>query len=151
MEFLESQDYETAVQIIKSNMISYYSDLGLNWDDEKRLEAYRRCKLWTIRVGKDIGLAMTLEDGDQFYLAELHIEEASRNQGYGSKALDMVKELAVGMGHKALRIRVIKNNPALHLYQRSGFLMEKELPYTYQLVADTQNKKRYRTASPQDL
>ena len=69
--------FETAVKNIKSNMILYYSDLDLTWDDDRKLEAYRACKPWNIRVGSDIGFAMTLEDGEQFFLAELHIEEAS--------------------------------------------------------------------------
>lgn len=140
MEFVESQDYEASVKIIKSNMISYYSDLDLTWDDEKKLEAYRKCKLWNIRVSTDIGFAMTLEDGDQFYLAELHIEEALRNQGYGSQALALAKDLAASMGYKELRIRVLKTNPAQNLYLESGFSLEKELPYSYQLVASTLNK-----------
>lgn len=69
MEFVESQDYESSVKIIKSNMISYYSDLELTWDDKRKLELYRECKLWTIREGTDIGFAMTLEDGDQFFFS----------------------------------------------------------------------------------
>jgi len=146
MEFVETQNYETSVQTIKANMLSYYSELNLAWDDKKRLEDYSKCKLWTIRVGTDIGFAMTLEDGEEFYLSELHIEKGLRNQGYGSQALTLAREMAASMGHKELRIRVIKTSPALKLYQRSGFSLEKELPYTYQLVAPTHNKSGKRGA-----
>ncbi len=71
MKFVESQDYEKSVHIIKSEMISYYSDLDLTWDDEKKLEFYRECSLWTICDDEDIGFAMTRKDGDHFYLAEM--------------------------------------------------------------------------------
>lgn len=140
MELIESHNHEAATRVIKANMLSYYVDLGLQWNDEKKLEAYRRCRLWNIRADSNIGFAMTLEDRDEFYLAEIHIQEAHRNKGYGAQALAMVRDIAARMGHREIRIRVIKTSPALKLYERTGYSIEKELPYTYQLVAQTHNK-----------
>ena len=100
MKFVASQDYEKSVNIIKSEMIAYYSNLDLKWDYEKKLEFYRECSLWAIRDDEDIGFAMTREDGDHFYLAELHIAGVHRNKGYGSKSLQLVSQLAASLGYK---------------------------------------------------
>jgi ribosomal protein S18 acetylase RimI-like enzyme len=135
MEFVESQEYEKSVGIIKSEMSSYYSDLDLAWDDEKKLEFYCACFLWAIRDDETVGFAMTREEGPHFYLAELHIEGSRRNKGYGAKSIQLASEIAASLGYKEIRIRVFKNNPAHKLYLRSGFTLEKELPYTYQLKA----------------
>jgi len=141
MEFVESQDYEKSIDIIKSEMVSYYSDNNLIWDDESKLALYRECRLWTIRDGKDIGFAMTREVDDNFYLAELHIESAHRNKGYGLKSLQLARDLAADFGYAEIRIKVFKNNPAYKLYLRAGYTMEKELAYTYQLVAKTHSNQ----------
>jgi GNAT superfamily N-acetyltransferase len=141
MEFVASQNYEESVLIIKSEMTSYYSDLGLTWDDTQRLEQYQKCDFWRIHDNKDIGFAMTREDKEDIFLAELHIADEYRNKGYGKKSLQLAKELAANKGYSEIKIRVFKNSPAYQLYLRYGFTMEKELPYTYQLTAKTHNKK----------
>jgi len=142
MEFVESQDYGQSVQTIKSEMHSYYVDLDLVWDDKQKLELYRECDLWTIRDDKDVGFAMTREDGENIYLAELHIKESYRNKGYGAMSIQLASDFAAQQGYNEIRIRVFKTNPAYHLYLRSGFTMEKVLPYTYQLVAKTHNNQK---------
>ncbi|HSB97231.1 MAG TPA: GNAT family N-acetyltransferase [Spongiibacteraceae bacterium] len=140
MEFVACNEYEKSTQIIKSEMRSYYSDNALVWDDESKLALYRQCKLWIIRAAEDIGFAMTRESGAHFYLAELHIESKYRNQGYGARALQLASALAASLGYEEIRVRVFKNNPAHQLYLRSGYKLEKELPYTYQLVAITNDR-----------
>jgi ribosomal protein S18 acetylase RimI-like enzyme len=140
MEFIESQNYEESVLIIKSEMIPYYADLDLTWDDSLRLAQYKECDLWSIHDEKIVGFAMTREDEEDIYLAELHISEKYRNNGYGKKSLQLAKELASSKGYSEIKVRVFKNSPAYELYLRSEFTMEKELPYTYQLIAKTHNK-----------
>lgn len=138
MKLVECYDYEESVQTIKSEMIAYYSERDLTWDDDRKLELYRECDLWTILDREEVGFAMTQVNGGHFYLAELHIKENSRNNGYGAKSLKLASELAESLGYSELRLRVFKNSPAYKLYLRSGFSVEKELPHTYQLVAKTQ-------------
>lgn len=137
VQFVESDDYENAVRIIKHEMIPYYSDVGVAWDDESKMEAYKGSKLYHVQAGEKVGIAMTSEDDEHFYLSELHIDQSKRNKGYGLKSIKIAAELAASAGFEGIRVRVFKNNPAYRLYLRSGFVLEKELPYTFQLVART--------------
>jgi GNAT superfamily N-acetyltransferase len=147
VEFIESLNYEDSVREIKENMISYYVENDLTWDDDSKLEQYREeCDLWEIRDNEDIGFLMTHENNGEFYLAELHIAAQHRGKGHGSMALKMASDYAARLGHEEIRIRVLKNSPAYRLYLRSGCNLEKELPYTYQLVAKTHNKERQSNA-----
>jgi GNAT superfamily N-acetyltransferase len=141
MEFIESLNYEDSVREIKEQMISYYVENDLTWNDESKLEKYRECDLWDIRDDEDLGFLMTHENNGEFYLAELHITAQHRGKGYGTQALKMASDHAASLGHEEIRIRVFKNSPAYRLYLRSGYNLEKELPYTYQLVAQTHSKK----------
>lgn len=142
MKFLASNDYEEAVRIIKREMAPYYSARNVLWNDEDKLNAYRECKLWSIEEGVNLGIAMTKVDGDQFYLAELHIDVDHRNKGYGSESLKIVSSLASRKGFEEIRVRVFKENPAYKLYLRSGYSFEKTMPYTDQLVAKTSRSEQ---------
>ena len=137
MDFVKSDNYEESVNTIKEEMISYYNDLNLAWGGDSKLDHYRSCDLWSIRDDQDVGFAMTCDDKGDFYLAELHIKENQRNKGYGAKSLEIAKGIASKLGYNQIRIRVFKSSPAYDLYLRSGFSLEKELPYTFQLVSST--------------
>jgi GNAT superfamily N-acetyltransferase len=136
VELVLSSDYELAVAEIKRQMLPYYEENDLVWDDYKKLELYRKCALWAIFDEREVGFIMFHERVSQLFLAELHIAPEHRNQGYGSKALAKAKEHAVSLGYARIRIEVFKSSPAYALYLRSGFLLEAEELYTYQLVSD---------------
>ena len=122
-------------------MIPYYEKNDLIWDDQKKLKRYKECTLWKILEENVIGFFMVYENDDIFYLAELHINPEFRNQGYGAKALSKIKDMAASLGYAEIRVGVFKNSPAYQLYTRSGFALEKNTTYTYELVAKTHNNK----------
>lgn len=145
MEFVESDKYEEAVHEIKSQMIEYYIENDLYWDDEAKLKSYKDCTLWKIIDSEEIGFIMMHDNNGDFYIAELHISSQYRNKGFGSKAIMKAREFAAALGFEDIRIRAMKSSPAYNLYLRSGFTMEKELPFTYQLVSKTNNNFRQAT------
>jgi len=136
MEFIESLDFEESVDQIKSQMIDYYLENNLSWNDKEKLIHYKLCDLYRISKDReDIGFIMLHDNQGDYYIAELHISKQFRNKGYGSEALGKAKSFAAYQGFSEIRIRAIKTSPAYRLYLRSGFILEKELPYTYQLVS----------------
>lgn len=138
MEFLKSEDYEESVEVIKQNMASYYEDLNLVWDDEKKLDRYKECSLWGISVSNDVvGFFMVYETTDTFYLAELHIDSSFRNNGYGTEALRKIRMKAAESGYSEIRVGAFKGSLALNLYENFGFKREKKTDYTHELVAAT--------------
>lgn len=126
MEFIQENNYEEAVEVIKSQMIPYYRDLGLEWDDKKKLNRYKECSLWKIRVEEEIGFFMVYEDERGIYLAELHIKPEKRGQGFGLETLAKIKDMAADLGYSEIRVGAFKNSPAYRLYLRAGFKLEKE-------------------------
>lgn len=120
-------------------MMPYYIENGLEWDDEKRLQGYLSCSLFKIVVTSDVGFFMLREDNDRIYIAELHIFPEHRNKGYGSNALVKISDMAAGLGYKNIRLMVFKSSPAYSLYLENGYQLEEELPYTFQLLAQTHN------------
>jgi ribosomal protein S18 acetylase RimI-like enzyme len=142
MNILASTDYENSVICIKTEMMPYYIENGLEWNDENRLKSYSSCSLFKISLNEQVGFFMLREDNGLIYLAELHIFSQHRNMGYGTLVLRKIKEMAFKLGHKSIRVRVFKNSPAYALYLRNGYALEEELPYTFQLMAQTHNKKK---------
>ncbi|WP_396586771.1 GNAT family N-acetyltransferase [Bermanella sp. R86510] len=138
MEFLHSENYEEAVSSIKEAMAFDYKELGLEWDDAKKLAQYKKCSLWNIAVnGELIGFYMIYEYSGVFYLAELHIDSIHRGKGFGTEALRRIKSVASNQGYSKVRVGAFKEGKALSLYERNGFVREKETDLTYELVANT--------------
>lgn len=138
MEFLKSENYKEAVSSIKEAMAFDYEKLGLEWDDAKKLVQYQKCSLWNISVeGEVVGFYMVYEPSGVYYLAELHISSCYRGKGLGTKALRKIKSEASRKGYSEVRVGAFKEGKALKLYERNGFVREKESELTYELVANT--------------
>lgn len=138
MEFLRSKNYEGAVSSVKEAMALDYEELGLEWDDAKKLAQYQKCSLWNISVnGENVGFYMVYEASGVFYLAELHIDSVYRGKGFGTEASRRIKSVALRQGYSVVRVGAFKEGKALSLYERNGFVRERETDFTYELVANT--------------
>lgn len=134
VKLLPSKNFEACVRKIKQEMLPYYKQYQLEWDDESKLERYKEFELWSVCHDTDVGFLMHYEKDALFYIAELFIEPKFRNKGFGGAAIKKVKEMAAQRGFSEIRIGVFKNSPAFALYKRVAFELEEEGPYTYQLV-----------------
>jgi len=136
MKFIASNKYETAVDSIKCNMISFYESIGLEWHDELKFTMYGECALFDIVVDEiTVGFFMSLDKPDAYYVSELHIDAIHRGKGYGSKALLNIRFLAGTKGHDVIKISAIKDSDALRLYETLDFIRSGEKRYTIELVA----------------
>ncbi|HWU89720.1 MAG TPA: GNAT family N-acetyltransferase [Kofleriaceae bacterium] len=84
---------------------------------------------WLVeREGAPIGYAIAtfgydLEFGGRdAYLTELWIDPAARGGGAGSAALALLEDELRARGVRALHLQVRPENPAMRLYERSGFV-----------------------------
>jgi ribosomal protein S18 acetylase RimI-like enzyme len=95
---------------------------------------------WLIeRDGQVIGYAIVtygfdLEfGGREAWLTELWIDEAARGQGAATDALAQLPPELRARGVRALHLQVRPENPALRLYERSGFSRSPRLIMTRRL------------------
>ena len=141
LELEKSSDYHKYVTTIRDHMLSYYKERGVEWVESEKLDNnYKKCDLFILRDGEELGFIMFLEQNNEFYLSELHIHEKFQSRGYGSQALQWALKHAAGLGFDALKVRVFSNNPAYRLYLRNGFRFDKKSPHTDQLAVSTHNK-----------
>ena len=97
---------------------------------------------WLIeRDGRSIGYAIVtfgydLEFGGRdAYLTELWIDPPARGRGAGGEALALLDPELRSRGVLALHLQVRPDNPALRLYQRSGFATSPRVVMTRRLAA----------------
>jgi len=118
----EPADRVFARELTCQNMLRYYIDHDLLWQDEAFDVAWDGRDNWLILLGENpVGFFSLSRDRQALYIRELQIAEASRRQGAGSWAIDQVVALACSEKLPALRLTVFKNNPAQSLYKRKSF------------------------------
>lgn len=71
--------------------------------------------------GTDIGRLYIDRRTDEIRIVDIALLKPYRSQGIGSSILGRILKEAAGAG-KPVRIHVEKNNPALELYRRLGFV-----------------------------
>jgi ribosomal protein S18 acetylase RimI-like enzyme len=96
--------------------------------------------VWLIeRNGAAIGYAIVtfgydLEFGGRdAYLTELWIDPPARGDGAGGAALQLLTPKLLARGIGALHLQVRPDNPAIRLYQRSGFVASPRVMMTHRL------------------
>lgn len=75
--------------------------------------------------GVTVGWLRVTDAGDHVMIEQIYIEPVHQGRGIGSALLRRLVEEWRGSG-KALRLAVLKTNPARRLYDRFGFHVEAE-------------------------
>lgn len=98
-----------------------YVELTHEWDSTKFREYFNPKIITVIQVdGIDVGMLKVEEREDCFYLGDIQIDRAYRNQGIGTQLIQSVIRSA-NLANKPIRLRVLKGNPAKNLYHRLEF------------------------------
>lgn len=110
-----------------------YVELTHEWNPTVFRENFNPANSQIIQVdGKDIGLyKYQIKDGALF-LWDIQLDESFRNQGIGSDLIFRLKAEAERIA-LPIRLRVLKGNPAFHLYRRHGFYTLEELDYCFEM------------------
>jgi ribosomal protein S18 acetylase RimI-like enzyme len=116
-----SRDLDFARELTRNNMLRYYIQHDLLWQDEGFDVGWAGRENWLIVSGSTVlGFFSLSRDAQALYIRELHVLEAFRGQGTGSWAIDQVFAMACQERRPALRLTVFENNPAQALYERKG-------------------------------
>lgn len=114
-------DLEFARVLTCSNMLRYYIEHDLLWQDEAFDVAWAGRENRLIMRGENkVGYVSLSRDARALYIRELQISEGFRRQGAGSWAIDQVFAMAGQERRPVLRLTVFENNPARALYERKG-------------------------------
>lgn len=136
-------DYAFAERLYVATMQPLLSRLGA-WDEDDVLDRFRQhyatAVVRTIRVdGRIVGFLQTSETNAEINLDQIHLEAAYRSRGIGSRLIGDLKREAQAKD-KALSLSVVRNNPAVALYERLGFRVVDE--------DDTKLYMRWEDAAP---
>lgn len=108
-------------------MCSYYEYYGVDWQQAKIQAQITELENWDILFdGLVVGAIRLAYDLDGCYIRDLQVTQQYQNKGIGAAALIECERLAISFGAKQLRLRAFKISPAYHLYQRAGFVIDKE-------------------------
>lgn len=114
-------DVDFARQLTRINMLPYYRQYDLLWQDEAFDLAWIIRQNWIIcRRDQVLGFVSLSRDARALYIRELQMDEAFRGQGAGTWAIGQVWGMLVLERRPALRLTVFKSNPARALYERMG-------------------------------
>ncbi|RKS17076.1 acetyltransferase (GNAT) family protein [Pseudomonas sp. WPR_5_2] len=115
------RDLEFARELTCRNMLRYYIQHSLLWQDEAFDVAWAGRENRLIVCGeRRVGYVSLSRDARALYIRELQIAEAFRRQGAGSWAIDQIFAMTCQERRPALRLTVFENNPARALYERKG-------------------------------
>jgi len=117
---ISDEELERALKMLLADR-----NLGGVWIIE---EASRTVGHAIVTFGYDLEFA-----GRDAWLTELWIDEAARGHGAGTAALVLLDEELRERGVRALHLQVRPENPALRLYERTGFSRSPRLLLTRRL------------------
>ncbi|QJP95889.1 MULTISPECIES: GNAT family N-acetyltransferase [Pseudomonas] len=118
-----TDDLSFAREITCRNMLRYYMNYDLLWQDDAFDMAWAGRENWLIVCGTTpAGYFSLSRDARALYIRELQVCEAFQRRGAGSWAIDQVVAMACRERRPAVRLTVFKNNPAQNLYRRKGLV-----------------------------
>lgn len=116
-----AQDLVFARELTCQNMLRYYIQHDLLWQDEAFDVAWAGRESWLIvRDEVPLGYVSLSRDARALYIRELHVLASFQGQCAGSWAIDQVLAMTRKERRPALRLTVFENNPAKALYERKG-------------------------------
>lgn len=122
-------DREWLWELKRATMREYVAAV-FGWEDEaqRRMfdEKFDPSRIHIIQVdGRDVGLLDFEERETDFFLGRIEILPTAQGRGIGSAVIQAVIDQATAK-NKAVRLQVLRANPAIRLYERLGFRVEAE-------------------------
>ena len=123
-------------------------ELTHDWDEKRFREVYNTETISVIQLdGEDIGMLKTEKRKDHIYFGDIQLKEAFQRRGIGTSLIRDVIEKAKADG-LPLRLRVLKENPVVELYNRLGFVKTKEFKHCHELEWSAQTVEAADEANP---
>ncbi|MGL5665009.1 MAG: GNAT family N-acetyltransferase [Shewanella sp.] len=124
VHLVKSTDAEFAESLAKKNMAQYYQARGIVWESKQFSRSWSEFDNYELLFNDiRVGIARLSYDKSLTILRDFQILSKYQGQGIGSKGLDLVINHAIQHHSEKLRLRVFRENPAIKLYLRKGFLL----------------------------
>lgn len=89
------------------------------------LDAFDSSRTSVIEInGENAGLIAVRPDIDSVWIEHFYLQPAAQGRGIGSQVLRQI--MAEHQDHRPFRLNVLQGSPARHLYERHGFVLERE-------------------------
>ena len=131
-------DYDFLWQLLKATMQDYV-DQTWGWDEAWQQTYFRGTfdpgeNQIVVLNGQDIGVIAVKQTETAVFLSRIYILPEYQGQGIGTQLVESVKAEAFREG-LPVTLRVLKVNPARHLYERLGFVVAEERGTHYYMKA----------------
>jgi ribosomal protein S18 acetylase RimI-like enzyme len=118
-----SQDFEYCKRLYFTGMKKIIEELGLDMAAQAAsfLQSWDLAEVRVIAVGNsDVGWLQSSVRDDGLFVAQLFVDDRFQGQGIGTEVMNRLIGEASRL-NQAVRLAVVKTNPALRLYERLGF------------------------------
>jgi GNAT superfamily N-acetyltransferase len=118
-----SKDFDYCKRLYFAGMKRIIEELNLDVGDQT-IGFLEQWVLEQVRIitadGSDVGWLQSTMQDDALFLAQLFVDGPFQRQGIGTEVMNRLIGEAARL-HQAVRLAVVKINPALRLYQQLGF------------------------------
>jgi ribosomal protein S18 acetylase RimI-like enzyme len=121
---VEAWDYCRA--LAKANMEPYLLRRGQQWTRNGWDEKAPSREFFELYVERErIGFVSLWRDNDiaGVHIGDIQLEAHARNRGIGKQAIERVFAIARARGLREVTLNVFRDNPAIRLYERCGFIV----------------------------
>jgi len=129
------EDIPFLLELRRQTMTGHQLASGAEASERERHDRvlYRfECAQVILRDQVPVGILKLSKDGPDWHLVQIQLTPALQSQGIGTSLIEGVIADARAAGAN-LRLNVLRSNPALRLYERLGFRVQKEGPHEFEM------------------
>jgi len=129
----DNGDIEFLLNLRKLSMGQHLRDAGLKLTDEyhmARIQEHFKDSSIIMCNGQDIGLLKLGVLPQSLHIRQFQLMPEFQGKGIGARVLELVKRRAFKL-RLPVTLNVLHKNPAKHLYERHGFVVESENKLEY--------------------
>lgn len=129
----KTSDLAFLSELRKASMLSHLQTAGIHLSDEEHLQRVKYhfdCAHIIWFQDKKVGLLKYLEKEDEVSLLQFQLLPPFQGKGLGTQIMEHYLQLIKPI-QKPITLKVLKANPAQHLYMRLGFQIVGQDEYEY--------------------
>ncbi len=113
-----------ACELAKANMRPYYKRYEIEWSNDSFLQEWKTLESYIIyKAETEVGFLSLSSSSSSLYIRDIHLSEKYLDRGIGTWAISKATSIAASQGLSSIRLKVFKDNPAISLYERLGYLV----------------------------
>jgi ribosomal protein S18 acetylase RimI-like enzyme len=125
----ENSDYDFIFALLKENMLAAFEKHWGSWNEKSFGENYHKEHMRVIEHNNErIGYIDFKFKNDCGYLNNIQLSTKIRDKGLGTYIMRMLEQETLNRGQKRICLKVFKDNRAIKLYERLGYIPISEEP-----------------------